>query len=57
MPILVWLDYDEDDFWLISVGVPNLPSNPKKEMTYSQKGQPTLGLTDQAIPIPDYPSP
>ena len=41
MPILIWLDYDEDDFLLISMGVLNLPSNPKKGMTNSQKGRPT----------------
>ena len=57
MLILVWLDYDDDDFWLISMGVPNVASNPKKGMTYSQKGRPTHGLIDQAIPNSDDPSP
>ena len=38
MAILVWLDYDDDDFWLISMRVPNLPSDPEKGMNNSQKG-------------------
>ena len=38
---------DEDNFWLISMGMPNLPND------WSQEGRPTHESTGQAIPNPN----